>query len=128
MQYWLACSLVNAYPLPQTMTGVRRSLRFTGELVEAGYCPLVYPEGERSRDGGLRPFKPGIGLMAVRLKVPVVPVHLEGMFQILSMHDSWPKTGAVRMRVGAPLRFEGDRDYEEATQEVEKAVRELGLP
>jgi long-chain acyl-CoA synthetase len=46
-QYVLACGLVGAYPLPHDMAGVRRSLQFTGELVQKGYCPLVYPEGER---------------------------------------------------------------------------------
>ncbi len=82
IQYGLACGLVNAYPLPQEMSGVRRSLKFTGELVQAGYCPLVFPEGERSPDGKMYPFKAGIGLMATRLRVPVVPIHLDGMYRV----------------------------------------------
>jgi long-chain acyl-CoA synthetase len=125
-QYWLACGLVNAYPLPQEMAGVRESLKFTGELVQAGYCPLVYPEGERSPDGKMHPFKSGIGLMAMRLRVPVVPLHLRGMYQVYSVQHSWPETGAVRMRVGPPLSFPEGRNYEEATRQIETAVQELG--
>ena len=97
IKYYLATSLWNAYPLPHEMTGVRRALKFTGELVDGGFCPLVYPEGERSPDGSLKAFKDGIGLMAVRLQVPVVPIHLKGMLEIYSVHDSWPRTGAVRI-------------------------------
>jgi long-chain acyl-CoA synthetase len=125
VQYALACGLVNAYPLPHEMAGVRRALEFTGELVQAGYCPLVYPEGERSPDGKMHSFKPGIGLMAVRLRVPVVPVHLKGMFNIYSIHHSWPDTGSVRMRIGAPRHFEEGRDYQEVAREIEQAVRGL---
>ena len=125
-QYALACGLVNAYPLPHEMAGVRRALEFTGELVQAGYCPLVYPEGERTPTGEMSPFKPGIGLMAVRLRVPVVPIHLEGMFRIYSVHDSWPHRGAIRMRMGPPRYFEEGRGYEDVAKTLEEAVRKLG--
>ena len=74
-QYYLACGLFNAYPLPQQMAGARRALKYTGELVDSGYCPLVFPEGERSPSGRMRPFKTGIGMMALRLGSPVVPVY-----------------------------------------------------
>lgn len=124
-QYYLAVILFNAYPLPRQMAGVRSALRFTGELMEAGCCPLVYPEGLRSPDGELQPFKPGIGLMAVKLRVPVVPICLEGMFEIFSVHDSWPRKGSVLMKVGVPLRFEEERDYGEAAQEVREAIERL---
>jgi long-chain acyl-CoA synthetase len=125
IQYALACGLINAYPLPHEMSGVRRSLKFTGELVQSGCCPLVYPEGERSADGKMLPFKPGIGLMAVRLRVQVVPIHLNGMFHIYSIHHSWPDTGPVRLRMGSPLNFGEEEDYEEVTREIERAVRAL---
>jgi long-chain acyl-CoA synthetase len=86
---------------------------------------LVYPEGERTSDGKMLPFNPGIGLMAVQLRVPVVPIHLEGMFHVYSIHHSWPDTGAVRMRIGAPFRFGEGRDYEEAVSRVEEAIIDL---
>ncbi len=63
LQYVLACGCFNAYPLPQRMGGIRRSLRYTGELLDHGHCPLVFPEGRRSADGALGSFQPGIGLM-----------------------------------------------------------------
>jgi long-chain acyl-CoA synthetase len=126
IQYVLACGLVGAYPLPHDMAGVRRSLRFTGELVQKGYCPLVYPEGERSPNGRMGSFKPGIGLMAERLQTPIVPIHLTGMFEIYSTRDSWPRTGAVRLRMGSPMYFKPGRDFTEVAREVETALVGLG--
>ena len=124
-QYYLATFLVNAYPLPQKMSGTRRALRYTGELVDEGFCPLVFPEGERSPDGRMRPFKSGIGLMALRLGVPVVPIRLDGLFEIYSLHHEWPNPGSVRVRFGKPLSFSGQADYERVAQAVERAVLRL---
>ncbi len=124
VQYYLACSLFNAYPLPQEVGGVRQALQYTGRLVEAGYCPLVYPEGSRSTDGKLQLCKPGIGLMAVRLKVPIIPVYLAGLFEIYSVHHDWPRSGNIRVEFGPPLQLDG-RDYQEATREIQRAIESL---
>jgi long-chain acyl-CoA synthetase len=127
-QFALACGLFNAYPLPQKMGGARRALRYTGELIDRGYCPLVFPEGERTPTGRLLPFKSGIGLMARRLSVPIVPVHLEGVYEVYSMHHEWPNPGRVTVRFGSALRFDASGGYEAAAGVVEQAVRELAAP
>ena len=123
--YYLACGLFNGYPLSQDLGQVRDSLRYTGELVEAGFCPLVYPEGRMTPDGSLQPFQPGIGLMAQRLIVPVVPVYLHGLFDVMSMHDSWPRQGAVRVRFGAPIDPTRGESYVELAQRIDTSVREM---
>ena len=125
VQYYLACFLVNAYPLPRRMTGTRRALRYTGELADEGFCPLVFPEGRRSPDGKIHRFESGIGLMALKLELPVVPVYLEGLHEIYSVHHEWPEPGSMRVRFGAPLDLSGMTDYRAAGKEVERAVREL---
>ncbi len=124
-QYFLATECFNAYPLPQRMAGVRRALKYTGELIGRGYCPLVYPEGKRTPDGTLQPFKSGIGLMAIRLRAPVVPIHLRGLFEIYSIHDSWPRRGTVRVRFGAPLHFEQEHDETAAVRVIEAAITRM---
>jgi 1-acyl-sn-glycerol-3-phosphate acyltransferase len=124
-KYFLATSLFNAYPLPQRMAGVRRALKYTGELIDEGYCPLVFPEGMRTPDGTLQPFKTGIGLMATRLRVPVVPIHLAGLFEIYGTYDTWPKRGTVRIKIGAPLHFEQEHDEETAARAIEEAIRKM---
>ena len=125
LQYLLARSIYNTYPLPQEMTGTRRAFEYTGQLLRQGYCPLIFPEGGRTRDGLLQPFRPGIGMMAVRLRIPVVPIYIGGMFQVYSREDSWPKTGPVHVSIGKPMRFAANTRIEDATQAICDAIVEL---
>src|SRR5262245_8619553 len=121
--YFLACLMYNAYPLPQQMSGTRRALAYTGELINRGYCPIVFPEGLRTSDGTLQKFRPGIGMMAIRLRVPVVPIQLSGLYEIYSVHDSWPRLGPVRVSIGSPLSFGAHTSYEEAARQLEEIFR-----
>lgn len=125
VSYALACAIFNAYPLPKEMSGTRRALAYTADLVNRGYCPIVFPEGLRTEDGQLKPFRPGIGMMAVRLRVPVVPIRLRGLYEIYSVHDSWPKLGPVRVSIGPPLSFNADTSYADAAHRIEEAVKAL---
>jgi long-chain acyl-CoA synthetase len=126
-EYFLAAGIFNAYTLPQHMAGVRRALKYTGELIDQGYCPLVFPEGQCTPDGAMHPFRGGIGLMASRLRVPVVPIHLDGLFEIYSIHDSWPRRGTVKVRIGPLLHVEREPSEESATRAIEKAIAELAV-
>jgi long-chain acyl-CoA synthetase len=67
---------------------------------------------------------PGIGMMASRLDVPVVPVRIVGLDKVL--HHSWrmARPGRVRVVFGAPLRLTGE-DYEALSKQVEEAVKNL---
>jgi long-chain acyl-CoA synthetase len=125
ISYILACSLYNAYPLPQKMSGTRRALAYTGELISRGYCAIVFPEGLRTSDGKIQPFRPGIGMMAVRLRIPIVPIRLSGLYEIYSIHDSWPRRGPIRVSIGPPLSFAAETSYQEAAQCIEDAVKKL---
>jgi long-chain acyl-CoA synthetase len=124
-EYFLATEFFNAYPLPQHMAGVRRALKYTGELIDLGYCPLVYPEGKRTPDGTLQPFKSGIGVMATRLRVPVVPIHLTGLFEIYSTYDSWPRRGTVKVQFGSPLHFGTEHDEKAVASSIEAAITRM---
>ena len=73
--YWLLVSIYNVFPLP-LRAGFRKSFAFAGELIDRGWSVLVFPEGVLTRDGKLSPFRAGIGLLATRLNVPVVPLLL----------------------------------------------------
>lgn len=125
LQFHLACGLFNAFPLPQRMGGIRRVLQYMGEQVDAGACPLVFPEGGRSRDGTLQLFRPGVGLMAVSMQIPVVPLHLRGVFEALPPGQRWPRRVPIRVRIGQSLRFAPDVDHRAAARDVEQAIRDL---
>lgn len=123
--YALACLLFNVYPLTQRVGGIQRALQYTGELTEKEYCPLIFPEGRRTPDGRLLPFKPGVGLMATRLDLPVVPVYIRGLFEVFPLDSSWPETGPITVVFGRPLRFSSETDSRDATKQLEEAFEDL---
>jgi long-chain acyl-CoA synthetase len=124
LNYYLSALFFNAFPIPQREAGARQTLRYVGELLGDGFSVLIFPEGRRSSTGTIGRFRPGIGMIASRLNVPVVPVRLEGLDQVL--HPSWKmaRPGRVGVTFGAPLRLAGE-DYEALARQVENAVRAL---
>ena len=124
INYYLAAAFFNAFPLPQRETGTRQTLRYIGELIGEGYSVLIFPEGRRTENGEIGRFQPGVGMIAARLEVPVVPVRLEGLDRIL--HHTWkfPSRGLGRVLFGAPMLLTGN-DYAANAARVERAVREL---
>jgi long-chain acyl-CoA synthetase len=124
LNYYLAALFFNAFPLPQREAGARQTLRYIGEVIEDGFSLLIFPEGRRTDAGEIQPFKPGIGMMASRLRVPVVPVRIDGLHAVL--HQTWrmARPGRVRVAFGPPMRLEGE-DYEALARQVENAVRGL---
>jgi 1-acyl-sn-glycerol-3-phosphate acyltransferase len=73
----------------------------------------------------MQDFRPGIGMLAVRLRIPVVPVYIDGMFQVYSREDSWPKTGPVRVVIGEPIRFDATSRIEDATEQIRSAIETM---
>ena len=82
------------------------------------------PEGVRSPTGQLKPFRGGIGMIASRLDLPVVPVKLEHVDRLMPVGSTFIRPGRVRVAFGAPLRLRGD-DYAALAARVEQAVRTL---
>jgi long-chain acyl-CoA synthetase len=124
LNYYLAALFFNAFPLPQREAGARQTLRYIGEVLESGFSVLIFPEGRRTAAGEIDGFRPGIGMIASRLGVPVVPVRLDGLDKVL--HPSWKmaKPGRVRVAFGAPMRLSGE-NYEALAKQVEDAVKRL---
>jgi long-chain acyl-CoA synthetase len=124
LNYYLSCFFFNAFPLPQREAGARQTLRYVGELLGRGFSVLIFPEGRRTEAGEINPFRPGIGMMAAKLEVWVVPVRLVGVDQVL--HATWrmARPGQVTVKFGAPLKFQGE-DYDRIARQVETAVRAL---
>jgi 1-acyl-sn-glycerol-3-phosphate acyltransferase len=118
LNYYLAAFYFNTFPLPQREAGARQTLQYIGELTGEGWSILIFPEGERSTSGAIKPFRGGIGMIGARLDVPIVPVRLK------PVGSSFVRPGRVRVAFGAPLRLRGD-DYAGLAKQVEEAVRAL---
>lgn len=122
--YGLVVLFFNAFPLPQTEIGARESLRYLGDLVSDEWSILYFPEGERTEAGEIHTFQSGIGLIASRLGVPVVPVRLRGVEKVLHRHAHWPQPGRVDVVFGPALQLRGE-DYSAIAKTIEDAVRGL---
>jgi len=122
--YRLITLLFNGFPIPQTETGARDSVRYMGELAEQGWSILIFPEGERTLTGEIGRFYPGVGMIAARLHLPVVPVRLRGVDQVLGRTARWLHPGPVEVTLGAPIHARGE-SYSALAQRVEDAVRAL---
>jgi long-chain acyl-CoA synthetase len=124
LNYYLAAFFFNAFPLPQREAGARQTLRYIGEVASDGYSILIFPEGVRSQTGEMAPFMGGIGMIGSRLELPVVPVRLFGVHEILHTKSKMAKPGRVEVRFGAPLGLHGE-DYGALAKQVENAVKGL---
>jgi long-chain acyl-CoA synthetase len=113
-----------AWPLPETAR-FRDSLSYAGELADAGESLLIFPEGRHLREGDMGPFRGGIGIFARDLRMPVIPVYVEGTKEVLPDEAYWPRFGKTKLVLGAPIHFEPDADPAEITHRLEEAVRKL---
>ena len=101
LRRWLA-RLAQAVPIdPQR--GAASSLAFAGAVLKRKMALVWFPEGQRSKDGSLLPFKPGIGLVLDCYRVPVVPVVIEGSHEALPVGRRFPRLRAIRVRIQQPL-------------------------
>ena len=125
VQYPLVIALFHVFPLPM-YGGFRKSFAFAGELVDRGWSVLIFPEGELTPDGAIAPFRAGIGLLATRLRIPVVPVRLEGLYDLRVANKHWTSAGHIRVTIGAPVEFRETDAPEEIARELERHVKMLG--
>jgi long-chain acyl-CoA synthetase len=122
--YYLAALFFNAFPIPRREAGTRETLRYIGEIVSDGFSILIFPEGHIADHGEIQPFQPGVGMLASRLAVPVIPVRLKGLDRVL--HHTWrmARPGRASVTFGAPLSLTG-QDYASLAKQVEEAVKTL---
>jgi long-chain acyl-CoA synthetase len=125
IRYFLTVALFNVFPLPRR-SGFRKSFAYAGELADRGWSVLVFPEGELTIDGGIAPFRAGIGLLATRLNLPVLPIRIDGLFELRQARKRLAGPGRVRVKIGAPVVFKMSLAPEEIARELERRVIALG--
>lgn len=124
VKWVLGVSLLNLFPLPRE-AGFRQSFSYAGECVDRGYSVLVFPEGHHSVDGKLLPFRAGVGLLVSNLEVPVVPMRIDGLFELKKAGKKFAWPGQIRVRMGSPIRFAANIRPQEIAQNLQKKVEGL---
>jgi 1-acyl-sn-glycerol-3-phosphate acyltransferase len=109
---------------PQTVRTLLRKL-------DEGYATCIYPEGERSWDGTLQPLRRGAVRTLLRAGVPIIPVGIEGMYDVWPRWRGVPRFGLpVVLRFGEPIHLGMHRDRtsrEAALPAAEERIREALL-
>ena len=124
VKWGLGASLLNLFPLPRE-AGFRRSFAYAGEAVDRGYSVLVFPEGRHTTDGKMNPFRPGIGLLAENLGIPVLPMRIDGLFEVKQAGKKFAKPWTIGVRIGEPIKFAPGTDPQKIATEIQNAVEAL---
>lgn len=116
----------------------REGLQATLDALDGGACVGMFPEGERTHDGALEPFKPGISLLIKRARAPIVPAGIAGAYAAWSRHRKLPRLAplfrppsdaTIAVSVGRPIdpaKYE-KASREEMLEDLRRAVRaEMG--
>jgi len=122
LQYVSVVFFFNVFSMPQK-SGFRRSFMFAGQMMDHGFSLLVFPEGQRTKHGALNPFMPGTGLLIQKLAAPVVPMRIDGLWELKSAgrHFAWP--GEVSVIIGEPVSYSLQEDPEAVATDLAEHVR-----
>jgi long-chain acyl-CoA synthetase len=124
IEWFLGVSLLNLFPLPRE-AGFRESFAFAGESVDRGYSILVFPEGHHTTDGKMRQFRSGIGLLVNSLHVPVVPMRIDGLFELKRAGKRMARPFQIQVKVGSPMTFPHAENPEQITAQLQRRIEEL---
>ncbi|MDE0553440.1 MAG: AMP-binding protein, partial [Candidatus Poribacteria bacterium] len=132
LQGWFAGTCLNALPIERegNFTEFLQDLRMANAVMAENNGLLIFPEGTRSLDGDLQPFKSGIlSLLIYGPNVPIIPTYIDGTYHALPKGQNLPKKHPVRIIFGEPLTFppEGWGDPDETPIDPDKYQEFLEL-
>ena len=132
---WFLHALVNAVPLDRH-GDFAESLVRAGRLLAIRRPLLVFPEGTRSINAQLQPFKSGVGLLAYEMGVPVVPLHIAGTQEALPRGSKKPARHPLRLLFGPPFESDSCKKsddglnsyevYREIAESLKRRIEALG--
>jgi 1-acyl-sn-glycerol-3-phosphate acyltransferase len=100
------------------------------KALRGGTSLFVFPEGGRTETGQLKPFLSGAAYLAIRAQVPLVPIALTGVYDLLPIHARHFYPGELALSVGEPIETKGmtPRQTEELSARLRASIGELLQP
>jgi 1-acyl-sn-glycerol-3-phosphate acyltransferase len=116
--------------MPIDIENPHATLSSLGEGVKAlrsGMPLFVFPEGSRTHTGALLPFLSGAAFLAIRAQVPLVPIALSGVYDLLPIHTRHFYPSKLTLRAGEPIETKGMtvRQTGELTERLRAAIQEM---
>jgi 1-acyl-sn-glycerol-3-phosphate acyltransferase len=93
---------LNAFPVRRgeaDLSAIKEALR----RLKQGHALLIFPEGTRTPDGTIRAMLPGVGAIAKKARVPIVPTLIDGVYQTWPRDRALPRPGNVIIEYGRPM-------------------------
>ena len=114
----------DSIPIDRDATGLD-GVKETLKRLKRGEAVVMFPEGTRSDDGLLQPFKPGFCLLARRSKATLMPIALDGCYQAYSRKHLFPRLGTIHAVMGEPISYQqyADLSDEETAFLLESRIR-----
>ncbi len=106
------------------------SLGAAAKVLRSGMPLFIFPEGRRTLDGKLQPFLPGAAYLAIRAQLPLVPIALSGVYDLMPMHTHHLYPGTLTVSIGQPIETAGMtmRQVDELTARLRAAIDTLRHP
>ncbi len=111
----------------ETEKATLSSLSAGVKALKAGMPLFVFPEGSRTPDGELKTFLAGAAFLAIRAQVPIVPIALKGVYDLLPIHTSHFFPCAINLTAGDPIETTGMsiRQTDELTERLKAAIAQM---
>lgn len=96
---YLNCVFMNRTDIRKALKSIKEGV----EIVKAGKSLVIFPEGTRSLTGEVEEFKQGSFKLALKSKAPIIPVTIDGSFDIMRKGSMWIKPASVRIVIAPPV-------------------------
>ncbi len=119
-------SLMNLIPIDRKVSrlSLAENISACKHFVESGQRHLIlYPEGTRSMTDEIQPFKRGPAMMALKLAMPLIPVYIEGTYQVMRKGQCFPRRGKINVKIGKPII--ACKDKKQVTELLENSIKKL---
>jgi 1-acyl-sn-glycerol-3-phosphate acyltransferase len=126
-----AAGFINAIPVWRKKRTPKALKELRDKLLGTPCGFVLFPEGGRTRDGSLQPFKSGMGMLVAGTSVPVIPCHLSGTFDAMPAGVRFPRPRRITIRFAEPVRFadvpNDKHGWVRVTRVMEDRVKALGV-
>lgn len=106
-----------------TPSAVRHTMEKAEKQLSGGMSVVVFPEGSRTTDGHIHAFRRGAYMLALEFNLPVVPITVDGAYDVMPPQARLPRPGTIRLTIHRPITpGEGGHDPKALLEDSRNAI------